>query len=79
MPKGRALSRHIFREKHRKQYTFTKTKFIVGFVTSVLTSIFLGDYLTQYGPKIAEQLLGAIETIRHSENEHESTESPPLP
>jgi len=75
MPKGRAFSRHIFREKHRKQYTFTKTKFVIGFITSVITSIFLGDYLTQYGPKIADELLTAIEHIRHGEAEP----GPPVP
>ena len=60
MARGRAFSRYLFREKHKKQYTFTKTKLIVGFVLSVITSIFLGSYLENYGPTIIKQGISAF-------------------
>ena len=60
MARGRALSRHIFREKHKRQYTFTKTKLVVGFFISLFTSIFLGSYLETHGLTILRQSFTAL-------------------
>ena len=49
MPINKALKRYQWREKHRKQYTFTKTKLIIGFIISVTTSVVLGSYFEKYG------------------------------
>ncbi|MCB0322458.1 MAG: hypothetical protein KDD69_02760 [Bdellovibrionales bacterium] len=59
--KNRSYARYRWREKHRKQYTFTKTKFVVGFLVSVLTSVFLGSYFDHYGRIVLHQLAEAVE------------------
>jgi hypothetical protein len=58
--KNRTYARYRWREKHKKQYTFTKTKFAVGFVISVLTSVFLGSYFDKYGKIVIDQSVEAI-------------------
>ena len=63
MPVNKALKRYKWREKHRKQYTFTKTKMIVGFVISVATSISLGSYLDKYGQVAFKQSSNIIASI----------------
>ena len=60
MARGRAFSRHIFREKHRRQYTFTRTKLAIGFCVSLITSIFLGTYFEQFGGTIIKQSVSAV-------------------
>jgi hypothetical protein len=60
MARARAYSRYLFRNKHRKQYTMTRGKLIVGFFLSLLSSIFLGSYFEKYGPLLIEQLEFAL-------------------
>ena len=63
MPKNKALDRYKWREKHRRQYTFTKTKMVVGFFISVSTSILLGSYLDKYGKVALKQSSTVISSI----------------
>ena len=63
MSANKTLKRYKWREKHRKQYTFTKTKLIVGFFISVSTSIMLGSYLDKYGEVAIKQSSNALSNI----------------
>jgi hypothetical protein len=63
MRSSNAYARYRWREKHKKQYTFTKTKFFVGFVLSVVTSVFIGSYMDKYGRVVLKQTVSAIKTI----------------
>ena len=63
MPVNKSLERYKWREKHRKQYTFTKTKMVVGFFISVSTSILLGSYLDKYGKVALEQSVHAVSNL----------------
>ena len=59
---NKALKRYQWREKHRKQYTFTKTKIVVGFIISVSTSIMLGSYFDKYGKVAFKQGIDVVGT-----------------
>lgn len=58
-----SYARYRWREKHKKQYTFTKTKMFVGFIISVLMSIFIGTYMENYGRLVLKQSVDAIASI----------------
>lgn len=57
---NKALMRYKWREQHRKQYTFTKTKLFVGFIISVTTSILLGSYFDKYGKVAFKQGIDVV-------------------
>lgn len=63
MPKPRAYSRYLFRERHKKQYVLTKTKLVVGFCLSLMGSVFVGSYFEKYGPVIIHQSISAIRSM----------------
>ena len=72
--KNRTYARYRWREKHKKQYTFTKTKFVAGFFLSLLTSVFLGSYFDKYGSMVLHQSVEAIATaMNDSSPANEST------
>jgi hypothetical protein len=70
--KNSYYKRQQWREKHKKQYTFTKTKMVAGFFLSVLSSIFLGAYFDRYGHVVLTQVVEAYQTA--SSDETESTQ-----
>jgi len=65
MPVNKALEKYKWREKHRRQYTFTKTKMVVGFFISVTTSILLGSYLDKHGKVALKQSTNVANKIIH--------------
>ncbi len=62
-----SYKRYQWREKHKKQYTFTKTKMVAGFFLSVLSSIFLGAYFDRYGHIVLTQVVEAYQTASADE------------
>ena len=58
-----AYNRYLKRERHRRQYTFTKTKAAVGFLLSALFSISLNSYFDRYGPVIIDNTKTAVASV----------------
>ncbi len=51
-----AYNRYRKRERLKRQYTFTKTKVVVGFILSAAFSICLSTYFERYGFLIYRQV-----------------------
>lgn len=51
-----AYNRYRRRERFKRQYTFTRTKAVVGFLLSALFSITLSAYFDRYGLVIFRQV-----------------------
>ena len=62
MAKSRALARYLFRLRHQKRYSFTKTKMAIGFVVSLFTSIYFGTYFEEHGLEVVRQAYHAVTT-----------------
>lgn len=60
MARSRAFARYLFRRRHQKRYSFTRTKMVLGFVISLFTSIIFGTYLEANGIPILKQTYQAI-------------------
>ena len=66
MARSRAFARYLFRRRHQKRYSFTKTKMILGFFFSLFTSIIFGTYLEAHGWPILKQAYYAISSAEQS-------------
>ena len=51
-----AYNRYLKREKYKRQFTFTRTKAVIGFLLSVMVSVSLSAYFDRYGPVIVKHL-----------------------
>lgn len=53
-------NRHVTKAKDIRRYTFSHTKVMIGFLLSVVVSIFLGTYFERYGTKMIKSLIAAV-------------------
>ena len=51
-----AFNRYLKREKYKRQFTFSKTKAVIGFILSVIVSVSLSAYFDRYGPVIMKHM-----------------------
>lgn len=57
MPKNRYRLQALY----KKQYTFTKTKAVFGFILSAIFSIFFSNYFEKHGALIFDQTVQAFQ------------------
>lgn len=67
MPKNR----YRLKEQYKKQYTFTKTKAVIGFFLSALFSVFFSNYFERHGAMIFDQGIKALKTTFTAEATYE--------
>ena len=59
-----AYARHLWREKHRRAYTFTKTRLLASFIISLSSSVFLDSYYERLGDTLIDRGKDVLALLR---------------